>query len=106
MIYDHRTYTCRPGTIKQQLALYGEYGYKVQTRHLGKPALYGTTEIGDVNAYVHVWAYESIAERAEKRAAMQADPDWAIYLTKSAAAGNLVKQENKILVGVTFDDEA
>ena len=25
MIYDHRTYTCRPGTIRKHLALYGEH---------------------------------------------------------------------------------
>lgn len=30
MIYDHRTYVCRPGTIKKHLALYGSYGYPAQ----------------------------------------------------------------------------
>ncbi len=102
MIFDHRTYTCRPGTIKKQLALYGEHGFPVQCRHLGHPWLYSATEIGDVNSYVHIWAFESIADRAEKRAAMQADPDWQAYLANSAEAGNLIRQENKILTAVSF----
>jgi hypothetical protein len=29
---------------------------------------------------------------------MQADPDWQAYLKKSAEAGYLINQENKILV--------
>lgn len=102
MIYDHRTYVCRPGTIKHQLALYEQHGWGPQTRHLGQPALYAMTEVGNVNAYVHVWAYRSVAERAERRAAMQADPDWQVYLAKSAEAGYLVSQENRLLTSVPF----
>lgn len=104
MIFDHRTYTCRPGTIQKQLALYKEHGWEVQRKHLGEPALYGVVETGDVNSYVHVWAYEDAADRARKRAAMQADPAWQAYLQKSAEAGYLVSQVNKILAGVPFFD--
>jgi hypothetical protein len=104
MIFDHRTYTCRPGMLQKQLALYREHGLEPQRKHLGEPALYGFVETGDVNSYVHVWAYEDAADRATKRAAMQADPDWQAYLQKSAEAGYLLKQENKILVGVPFFD--
>ena len=48
MIYDHRTYKCRPGTINKQLAQYKELGYEAQVRNLGKPLVYAATEIGDV----------------------------------------------------------
>ncbi len=102
MIYDHRTYVCRPGTLKAHLALYEEFGWPVQRRHLGEPVLYATTETGDVNSYVHVWAYADAADRARKRAAMQADPDWQAYLQRSAEAGYLVRQENKILTPAPF----
>ena len=102
MIFDHRTYVCRPGTIKRQLALYEEHGWGPQTRHLGQLLLYGMTEVGNVNAYVHVWVYESVAQRSERRAAMQADPDWEVYLAKSAEAGYLVSQENRLLTSVPF----
>lgn len=102
MIYDHRTYVCRPGTIKKHLELYEKLGWAPQSRNLGQPALYAVTETGNVNSYVHVWAYEDAADRAQKRANMAADPDWQTYIKASAEAGYLVSQENKILLAVSF----
>jgi len=106
MIYDMRIYTCKPGTVPLQLELYKEHGYGPQTRHLGKPALYGVTETGPSNTYVHVWAYESAADREQRRAAMAADPDWQAFLKKSREAGYLVAQENRILTAAPFDPRA
>jgi hypothetical protein len=102
MIFDHRTYTCKPGTIHKQLELYEKHGKAPQERHLGPPLLYGVTETGPLNTYVHVWVYEDAADRAKRRAAMQADPDWQAFLAKSAEAGYLAHQENKILTPPAF----
>lgn len=55
MLYDVRTYTCRPGTLKKHLALYAEHGFAIQKRHLGTPLAYMQTETGDVNSYMHIW---------------------------------------------------
>ncbi len=102
MIFDHRTYTCRPGTIKKHMKLYEEHGWEVQSRHLGTPLLYGAVETGDVNSYVHVWVYEDAADRAKRRGALADDPDWQKFLKLSAEAGNLVSQFNQILVPAPF----
>lgn len=102
MIFDHRTYTCRPGTIKQQMKLYEEHGWKTQSKHLGAPILYGAVETGDVNSYIHVWVYKDAADRATRRAAMAADPDWQKFLKMSVEAGNLVSQKNTILTAAPF----
>lgn len=102
MLVDHRTYTCRPGTIKKQLALYEKHGLAPQTRHLGQPLAYLQTETGDVNSFVHIWVYEDAADRAKRRAAMQADPEWQAYLEKTAEAGWLEKQETKLMTPVSF----
>ena len=75
MIFDHRTYTVKPGTLPKQLELYEKHGKAPQERHLGKPLLYGVTETGPINTYVHVWVYENAGDREKRRAAMQADPD-------------------------------
>ncbi|WP_370302387.1 NIPSNAP family protein [Pseudooceanicola sp.] len=104
MIFDHRTYTCRPGTIKKHLKLYAEHGYAPQCRHLGKPLLYGAVETGDVNSYVHVWVYKDAADRAARRSAMAADPEWQAFLKLSAEAGNLVSQVNQIITPTEFYD--
>lgn len=102
MLFDMRTYTCRPGTVKAHLALYEREGFPVQRRHLGEPLLYALTETGPQNSYVHIWAFTSAQDRAERRAAMQADPDWIAYLKRSAEAGYLVAQENRLLQPTAF----
>lgn len=104
MIYDQRTYTCRPGTIGKHMALYGEHGWKVQSRHLGRPLIYGAVETGDVNSYLHIWVFADAADREAKRRALQADPEWKAYLFKSAEAGYLVAQVNTILRPAPFFD--
>jgi predicted amidophosphoribosyltransferase len=102
MLFDMRTYVCRPGTIKDQLSLYEASGFATQRRHLGEPLLYAVTETGPLNSFVHIWTYDSAQDRAQRRAAMQADPEWAAYLAKAAAAGYLEAQENRLLVPVPF----
>jgi len=102
VIYDHRTYTCHPGTIKKQLALYEEFGWEAQTRNLGKPVVFAATETGDVNTYIHIWAYKDATDRAEKRAAMLADSGWIEYMKRSADAGFLLTQTNAILMPAPF----
>ncbi|MBC6715903.1 NIPSNAP family protein [Aurantimonas sp. DM33-3] len=102
MLYDVRTYSCRPGTIKKHLALYEAHGYGPQSRHLGEPLAYMVTETGPVNSYTHIWCYDDAADREARRAALQADPDWQAYLGKSADAGYLVSQENKLMTPVAF----
>ncbi|NDZ18294.1 NIPSNAP family protein [Variovorax sp. WS11] len=102
MLYDVRTYTCRPGTLKRHLALYAEHGFDIQRRHLGEPLAYLQTETGNVNSYTHIWVFADAADRAGRRAAMQRDPAWASYLEKSAQAAYLVSQETKLMVPVPF----
>ena len=102
MLFDHRTYTCKPGTIAKQMALYEEHGMAAQQRHLGKPIFYAITETGVVNSYVHIWAYKDAADRATRRAAMQADSDWHAFLKISVEAGYLVSQQNNLMVEAPF----
>ena len=104
MLYDHRTYTCRAGTLRAQLALYGTEGWEIQRRHLGQPAVYAAVETGDVNSYVHIWVYRDAADRSARRAALKADPAWQAYLKRSAEAGYLVSQRNQLLEPVPFFD--
>lgn len=102
MIVDLRTYTMVPGRLKAFLELYEREGLPVQRRHQGQPLGYFVTEIGTQNQVVHLWAYESLSDREKRRAALDADPEWMAYRAKSAAAGNVQLQENKILKSVPF----
>ena len=102
MLLDVRTYRCKPGTIKPHLELYERMGKGPQTRHLGQPFAYLTTETGNPNEYIHIWMYESAGDREKKRTAMQADPDWIAYTQESAKLGALEWQENRLMRPVDF----
>jgi hypothetical protein len=102
MLIDHRTYTVRPGTMAKQVALYQEYGFKAQTRHLGKPLAWMIAESGEVNTYVHIWVYKDAADRAAKRAAMGADPEWQEYVRRNGEAGYLIAQKNSLMNDAPF----
>lgn len=102
MLIDLRTYTCRTGTVAKQLELYEKHGLAAQKRNLGEPLLYGVTETGPINTYVHAWIYKDAGDRATKRAAMEADPDWTTFKKLSAEAGYLIAQENRLLQTAPF----
>ena len=102
MLLDVRTYTCHPGMIKKHIALYEQMGKTPQTRHLGQPLAYLTTETGNVNQYIHIWVYESAADRETKRAAMWKDPEWIAYAEASGKLGALMSQENRLMQPVSF----
>ena len=102
MIVDQRTYTMQIGMVREFLALYAAEGRAVQIEHLGPPAGYYTTEVGDVNQVVHLWQYADLADRDRRRAALEADPRWLAYRRKAGAAGHVLKQHNTILKVVNF----
>jgi len=102
MLFDMRTYTVKPGTLKAHLELYEKQGWPVQTRHLGAPLAYLVTETGPINTFTHIWSYESAADRAAKRKAMENDPAWSAYRAESTKAGFLSAQENRLLVPAPF----
>ena len=102
MLMDVRTYTCRPGMIGRHLALYADYGKGPQTRHLGEPFAYLTTETGNPNEFVHIWVFENAADRETRRAAMWQDPEWLDYVKRSAELGALESQNNRLMKPVDF----
>jgi hypothetical protein len=102
MLIDHRTYTVKPGTMAKQVAIYQEFGLTAQKRHLGEPLAWLITESGEVNTYVHIWVYKDAADRAAKRAAMGADPEWQLFLQKSTEAGYLIAQKNSLMTPAAF----
>ena len=102
MLLDMRTYRCKPGMIKAHLKLYSEIGKPAQSRNLGTPLLFATTETGNPNEYIHIWVYKNADDREKKRGAMWNDPDWINYTQESAKLGALESQVNKLLNPVDF----
>ena len=102
MIFDLRIYTMFPGKFQEWLKHYEKVGYPIQVKHLGKPVLYSTTEVGTLNQAVHIWKYESHADREKKRGGMMKDPKWQAYLKQSAKIGAHLTQEDRLLKSTPF----
>jgi len=103
VIFDHRIYTVRPGTLKEQIDLYEKFGYAVQKKHLGEPFGFFLASHGDVkNSYVHIWVYKDEEDRSRKREALYADPDWKHYNDLNKKAGFLLTQEIQLMTAASF----
>src|SRR5690606_3588350 len=90
------------GLMRDFLALYAAEGRAAQIEHLGEPVGYYTSEVGDLNQVVHLWAYADMADRERRRAALESDPRWLAYRRKAAAAGHVLQQRNALLKQVDF----
>jgi NIPSNAP len=92
MIVEERCYTLKPGTVALYYQDYDPRGLRIQKRILGNLIGYFHTEIGELNQVVHLWGYDSLAERERRRALLAADPEWQDYLKQSPDI--IVKMEN------------
>ncbi len=100
MIIDHRTYNVCHGQINTYIDMFESIGLPIQLKHLGNLIGYFETTIGPINQVIHLWGYENLADMEARRAARDADPDWAVY--KKKTAGMLLSQENKIVTPAPF----
>jgi hypothetical protein len=55
-----------------------------------------------MNTLVHMWVYESAADRENRRAAQAADPAWKVYLEENVKAGYIVNQRTSLMTPVKF----
>jgi hypothetical protein len=100
MIVDERTYTIHIGKIPAYLKLYQEEGLEIQKRTLGNLIGYFVTEVGQLSTVVHLWAYDSMEDRAKRRAELAANPAWQAYLGKMQPL--VTAMENRILTPTAF----
>jgi hypothetical protein len=100
MYVEERMCTPQVGTAGQYFKNYEEFGMKVQLKHLPHMVGYYVTESGPLNMIVHLWAYDDLNQRDKCRAAMQADPDWAVYLTKNRPF--MISQDTRIMKVAPF----
>ncbi len=100
MIYEHRTYTVQHGTMDEYLERYEKFALPIQLKHLGRLLGFFVSEIGPLNQVIHIWAYDSLADREKRRANLDADPLWAAF--KETNKGSFTQQEVKILKPTSF----
>jgi NIPSNAP len=102
MIFDHRIYAIKPNRIARFLDTYERLALPLQRKYLGEPYGFFISHIGPLGRVVHLWQYESLADREERRATMEADPEWMAYRSVALEEDTLSDMENQILKPVPF----
>jgi NIPSNAP len=102
MIVEMRTYTAVPGRAGEFLKLYEELALALQQQYLGGLMGYYVSEVGELNQIVHLWRYESLADREARRARLDADPGWAVYKEAFAKLGAISHQQSTFMKPVSF----
>lgn len=102
MIVEHRTYTIKALRMGDFLELYERAALPLQRKYLGHLVGFFVSEIGPLNEVVHLWAFDSLAERERRRKAMEDDAAWSLYRNELRALNIIVEQDSKILKSVSF----
>jgi hypothetical protein len=100
MIYEERIYTLEPGKVGEYFAIYEKEGLAVQQAILGRLVGYFQTDIGTLNQVVHIWAYDSLEDRAKRRAKLYQDPGWLACVAKMRPLIRTMR--NRILLPAPF----
>lgn len=100
MIVEQRTYQLRPGTLHEFLKVYEAEGLDIQRAALGNLLGYFSTEIGELNCVVQLWAFDSFEDRLARRAALSGDPRWRDFAGRTVAL--VEKQTNMLLTPASF----
>ena len=100
MIVEERSYHVHTGKLPELVRLYAEEGTHVQQERLGDLIGAFTVDVGDVSTIVHLWGYESYAERERRRALLQADQRWKDFLPKIQPL--IHTQRNRIMIPTSF----
>jgi NIPSNAP len=100
VILEQRDYHVFTGKLPELVRLYETEGIALQEEHLGGLVGAFTVEIGAPSTYVHLWRYESLADREERRVRLQADERWQAFLARIQPL--IHTQQNRILVPTSF----
>ena len=94
-IYEMRVYTYKPGSMPEVI---NRWAAAIPHREEYSPlAAAMSSEIGDLNKWIHIWPYKDLNDRAKVRAEAIKNPNWPPQTREF-----LVKQENKLMVPASF----
>ncbi len=75
MIIEMRTYTVRPGSIAEVVKRFGD-ALPNRQKYGDQLVAVWQSEVGQLNQFIHVWAYDSFEQRTSVRDAAMKDPGW------------------------------
>lgn len=94
-LYEIRSYTMQPGAAPTVIERWAE---RIEARtRLSPLAACGYTDLGPLNQWIHIWAYQDANERFRIREESRKDGNWP-----PATRGMFVRQENALVVPASF----
>jgi hypothetical protein len=83
MIYEEQLYRVQVGRVPELLAAYEDRGLAILRRSLGTLVGCWSSELGgDMDDMIQIWRFADLPDRAERRAALAADPEWQSFATE------------------------
>ncbi len=100
MIVEQRDYHIYTGKLQELVELYESEGIQIQEEILGNLIGWFITDVGALSTVVSLWGYENSAEREERRARLQQDQRWRVFVDKIQPL--IHTQQNRILKPTNF----
>lgn len=96
---EHRIYTLKSGATQRYLELYSAEGFAVHETHAPCVGFY-YSEAGALSQLVSLWQFDSFEQRLERRAALNARPDWRARMERMSPLVDRI--ESKFLLPAPF----
>lgn len=92
---DHRIYTIALRKMPEFLDVFNRLAMPVLMETLGHPLGFFTCVVGPQNQFIHLWAYEDLADYERRCRARDTHPAFPAYL---AASGHLITAQETRLI--------
>lgn len=94
-LVDHRIYTIQLRKMNEFIEVFDRLAMPILLETLGHPVGFYTSLVGAQNQFIHLWAYESMADYEARCRARDTHPDFPKYL---AASGHLITAQETRLI--------
>lgn len=97
-LVDHRIYTIRLRKMNEFLDVFDRLAMPILLETLGHPVGFHVSQVGPLNQFVHLWAYEDLADYERRCLARDSHPAFPAYL--SASEHLITAQETRLIRAV------
>lgn len=99
-LVDHRIYTIRLRKMGEFIEVFDRLAMPILLRTLGAPLGFWTSQVGQLNQFVHLWGYDSLADYEQRSLARDQHPGFPAYL--AASEHLIVAQETRLIRRATL----
>lgn len=100
-LVDHRIYTIKLRKMPEFVEVFDRLAMPILLRTLGTPLGFYTTMVGPLNQFIHMWAYDDLADYERRSIARDTDAAFPAYL--AASEHLIVAQENRLIRRMPLD---